>query len=43
MTRGIEIGLVLSGEDALDFIEYMKNPTYTDLADQCMKDALASL
>ncbi|MCK9576866.1 MAG: hypothetical protein M0R51_13255, partial [Clostridia bacterium] len=30
----------LSGDDALDFIEYIKNPIYTDLADQCMKEAL---
>jgi len=39
MTK-IEIGLVLSGDDALDFIEYMKNPTYTKEADECMKNAL---
>ena len=40
MTEKIEIGLVLSGNDALDFIEYMKNPSYTSDADACMQAAL---
>lgn len=36
----IKIGLVLSGNDAKDFVEYMRNPTYTKCAEECMKDAL---
>lgn len=39
MTK-IKIGLVLSGNDAVDFIEYMKNPSYTSDADECMKNAI---
>jgi len=27
MARRIEIGTELTGQDAIDFIEYMKNPT----------------
>lgn len=36
----IDIGLVLSGKDAVDFIEYMKNPIHTEAADECMKKAI---
>ena len=36
----ITIGLVLTGDDVKDFVEYMHNPTYTKCADDCMKDAL---
>lgn len=40
MADMIEIGLELSGDDARDFIEYMKNPTYTKDACDCMKAAI---
>ena len=30
MARPIELGLILEGEDARDFDEYMANPTFTD-------------
>ena len=30
MARRIEIGTTLIGQDAIYFIEYMKNPTYTE-------------
>ena len=36
----ITIGLVLTGDDVKDFVEYMYNPTYTKCADDCMRDAL---
>ena len=36
----IEIGLELTGQDAKDFIEYMKNPQYSDEIIQCMTNAL---
>lgn len=29
MSRPIELGLVLEGQDAIDFEEYLKNPTTT--------------
>jgi hypothetical protein len=32
MAKPIEIGTVLTGQDAIDFINYMHNPTYTDRA-----------
>jgi len=28
MARRIEIGTTLTGQDAIDFINYVKNPTY---------------
>lgn len=31
---------VLSGEDAVDFIDYLKNPTYTDEANECIRQIL---
>jgi len=37
MARKIEIGTVLTGQDAIDFIEYMKNPTYTERANKMMQ------
>ncbi|MDR2855636.1 MAG: hypothetical protein LBV40_05725 [Methanomicrobiales archaeon] len=37
MAKKIEIGTTLSGQDAIDFINYMKNPTYTDRANKMMK------
>ena len=30
MARPIELGLVLEGDDARDFDEYMANPTFTE-------------
>ena len=40
MAKKIEIGLELTGQDAKDFIEYMKNPQYSDEIIQCMTNAL---
>lgn len=40
MADKIDIGLTLTGQDAIDFIEYMKNPTYTEDARECMREAL---
>jgi hypothetical protein len=37
MARRIEIGTELTGQDAIDFIEYMKNPTYTERSNEMMK------
>jgi len=37
MARKIEVGTVLEGQDAIDFIEYMKNPTYTEEAKEMMR------
>ena len=37
MAKPIEIGTTLSGQDAIDFIEYMRNPTYTERANEMMK------
>jgi hypothetical protein len=36
VAKPIEIGTVLTGEDAIDFINYMRNPTYTDRALEMM-------
>ena len=41
MAKQIEIGLELHGQDALDFYEYLENPTYTQAAIDCMKAAMA--
>ena len=30
MAKPIEIGTILTGQDSIDFINYMRNPTYTD-------------
>ena len=43
MAEPIEIGLELTGQDAIDFIEYMKNPTYTEEAKELMRQALLEL
>ena len=40
MAKPIEIGTVLTGEDAIDFINYMRNPTYTDKAYELMMDVI---
>ena len=40
MAKRIEIGTTLYGQDAVDFIEYMKNPTYTDRSNEMMKKIL---
>jgi len=40
MADKIDIGLTLSGQDAIEFIEYMKNPTYSEDAKACMREAL---
>ena len=32
--------LILTGDDAQDFIDYMAHPTFTKCADECMKEAL---
>ena len=40
MADKIEIGLTLFEQDAIDFIEYMKYPTYTEDARALMKKAL---
>lgn len=39
MADKITIGLELSGQDAQDFIEYMKNPVYTEEARELMREA----
>lgn len=40
MAKPIEIGLELEGQDAVEFEEYMKNPTYSEAAIDCMKKAM---
>jgi hypothetical protein len=37
MARRIEIGTTFSGQDAIDFINYMQNPTYTERSKEMMK------
>ena len=37
MAKPIEIGTVLTGQDSIDFINYMRNPTYTNRAYEMMK------
>ena len=37
MAKPIEIGTTLTGQDSIDFIKYMQNPTYTDRAYEMMK------
>jgi hypothetical protein len=39
MAKPIEIGLVLEGEDARRFDEYMKNPTYPKETKERLKKA----
>ena len=40
MAKKIELGFVLSGKDAEDFIKNWYNPEYTKAARRCMKAAL---
>ena len=37
MARRIEAGTTLTGQDAIDFINYMENPTYTERSNEIMK------
>ena len=37
MAKPIEIGITLTGQDSIDFINYMRNPTYTDRVYEMMK------
>ena len=39
MRRSIELGLVLEGEDARRFHEYMEHPTYTEGARKLIRVA----
>ena len=39
MTKPIDIGLVLYGEDAIAFMEYLKNPTFTREGLNLMREA----
>ncbi|HJJ36216.1 MAG TPA: hypothetical protein O0X27_03450 [Methanocorpusculum sp.] len=39
MAKPITFGLVLEGQDALDFDEYIKNPTYTPAGIKLMEEA----
>lgn len=43
MATPISYGLVLEGEDARDFEEYMKNPTFTEEGRQLMREVKAEL
>ncbi|HJJ55266.1 MAG TPA: hypothetical protein O0X50_04190 [Methanocorpusculum sp.] len=40
MATPISYGLVLEGEDARDFEEYQKNPTFTKAGIELMREAL---
>ena len=40
VAKPIEIGTVLTGQDSIDFINYMCNPTYTDEAYELMIAAI---
>lgn len=40
MAKPIQFGLVLEGQDAIDFEEYCKNPTYTKTGRMAMQEAL---
>ena len=37
MARRIEIGTALTGQDAIDFANYMQNPTYTERSNEIMR------
>ena len=43
MARPISYGLILEGEDAKDFDEYMKNPTFTEDGLELMREVKAEL
>ena len=40
IVRDFRIGTVLTGQDSIDFINYMCNPTYTDEAYELMIAAI---
>ena len=40
MAKKIELGLDLTGQDAKDFHDYMKSPTYPPRGEQMLKRAL---
>ena len=37
MARRIEIETKLTGQDAIDFANYMQNPTYTERSNEIMR------
>ena len=37
MARRIEVVTKLTGQDAIDFANYMQNPTYTERSNEIMK------
>lgn len=39
MAREIELGLVLTGQDAIDFWRYQENPEYTPRVKEMLKRA----
>jgi hypothetical protein len=39
MAQRIEVGLELEGQDAIDFLEYLRNPTCTLRGMQIMREA----
>ncbi|HJJ36751.1 MAG TPA: hypothetical protein O0X27_06220 [Methanocorpusculum sp.] len=41
MARPIDLGLVLEGEDARDFDEYMANPTFTEKGRELIREVKA--
>ena len=43
MARPISYGLILEGEEAKDFDEYMKNPTFTEDGLKLMREVKAEL
>ncbi|HJJ28803.1 MAG TPA: hypothetical protein O0X70_05375 [Methanocorpusculum sp.] len=40
MSQPIELGLVLEGQDALDFHEYCENPTISQYGLEAVREAL---
>lgn len=40
MATKTEIGTTLEGQDAIDFVNYMKRPVFTKDAVDCMKEAI---
>lgn len=43
MAKPITWGLVLEGQDAIDFDEYMKNPTFTEEGMELMREVVEEL
>lgn len=39
MAKKIELGLELKGQDAVDFLNYIRNPVYTPCGEQMLKRA----